>query len=305
MFALYDMAVRDYDISPFAADILKYTPETLRDEFLVKLGVVASHLLKLKPSPEAKALFEAIQAKITDQVATPEGFVEYYKKLRRMEVNLMNFHDVFGELVQRLPNPLESTVDVADYRRVYLEYIHDAARSREYGQFFAKYEEAISGDELSELLSHHVRVDPRELESRRSVVQLLNKRIYGLIESRSKKQVEAVLDFVTKYSRFVIGGLFDANSSNSIFRMLHCLIGKIDIVEEVGLGGFFFSTLERYISKNHKNYNMEWNYRDLVNHLASRISQIQEKKHHLATTVVREGLRLGLLTHKHLETVNI
>jgi hypothetical protein len=304
-FVLYDMAVRDYDISPFASDAFEYSVDTLRDEFQVKLGVIAHRLLKWAPTPEATAYFEAVQAKVAEQIPTPEKFVEYYKRLLRMDVKLMDFNDVFGGLVQQLPNPLETAVEVPNYRRMYLEYTHDAARSREYSQFFAKHEAAIGGDDLSELLFHHVRTDARELEYKRQVVQLVNKRVYEMIDSKNKKWVEAIIDFVGKYSRFVIGGALDINSANSVFRILHCLVGKIDLISELGLHHFLFATLEKYLSKNHKNYNVEHNYRQLVRHLTNYIDKVQARKHHLATTIVREAIRLGQLNKKSLENVSI
>jgi hypothetical protein len=80
--------------------------------------------------------------------------------------------------------------------------------------------------------------------------------------------------------------------------MLHCLVGKIDLLIEVDISGYLFATLDRYLSKNHKNYNVDYNYRQLVKHLVNYIDKISAKKHRLVNTIVHEALRLQLLTKK-------
>ena len=152
---------------------------------------------------------------------------------------------------------------------------------------------------------HHVSIDPREIQPKRQVVQLLNKRIYDLIDSKGKEQVEADIQLLRNYSRFIIAGTLDHNTTNSIFRVLHCLIGKFDTVLELGLQGLFFATLEKYLTKNSRNYNVEHNYRELLKHTASNIDKIQGRQHNLANVVVREALRLNVLTKKNLENVTL
>jgi hypothetical protein len=80
-----------------------------------------------------------------------------------MEVNPLNFYDAFSGLVEKLPNPLENTVNVANYRSFYLKLINDGKRQRDYNAFFIKNDAAITGEDLSELILHHIRNDPREL----------------------------------------------------------------------------------------------------------------------------------------------
>lgn len=110
-----------------------------------------------------------------------------------MGINLLNFYDAFSSLVEQLPNPLENNVDVAEYRSCYLKLISEGKRQREYNAFFSKHEAAITGEDLSELIFHHVRNDPRELEYKRQLLQLVNKRVYDLIEAKNKRWVEALI----------------------------------------------------------------------------------------------------------------
>ncbi len=154
------MAIRDYDISLFSKEIFSYTIENLNDESLVRMGIVAAKLVTFKV-PEAKAYFDSIEAKLGDKMDTPEKFVDFYKRLMRMEFKLQNFFDAFSGLVERLPNPLETQIDVPEYRLSYLKLINDGKRQRDYLAFFNKHEAAITADDLSELIFHHVRNDPR------------------------------------------------------------------------------------------------------------------------------------------------
>jgi hypothetical protein len=117
--------------------------------------------------------------------------------------------------------------------------------------------------------------------------------------------VDALIQFVRLYSRFVIGGQLDANSVSSIFRIIHCLIGKIDNIIELNLQSQFFSALDKYLEKNHRNYSVEYNYRQLVRHLANYIDKIQGQKNYIANTIVKEALRLNILTKKNLENVAV
>lgn len=61
---LYEMAIRDYDVSLFSKDILAFALENLHDESLVRMGVVAYKLSNLSNTPENKAFYESIQAKL-------------------------------------------------------------------------------------------------------------------------------------------------------------------------------------------------------------------------------------------------
>lgn len=117
--------------------------------------------------------------------------------------------------------------------------------------------------------------------------------------------MESLIELVNRYCRFVVGGSLDANSENTIFRILHCLIGKLDLITELGLNGYLTMTLEKYLLKNHKSYNVESNYRQLVKHLVSSFEKLIVKKSFFTNNVVKEALRLGLLTKGSLENVDI
>jgi hypothetical protein len=70
-FILYEMAVRDYELTLFSKEILTYTVDNLRDESLVRMGIVASKLASSSNTPEATAYFESIQAKLGELIETP------------------------------------------------------------------------------------------------------------------------------------------------------------------------------------------------------------------------------------------
>jgi hypothetical protein len=106
------------------------------------------------------------------------------------------------------------------------------------------------------ILGNHLQHDPRYMDYKRVLILHLNKRIYDIIESKNKRSIETVFDFLTKYSRFVVSGSLDANSEHSIFRILHCVIGKLDVITENDLQYYLFTTLEKYLQKSHKNYSV-------------------------------------------------
>jgi hypothetical protein len=134
---------------------------------------------------------------------------------------------------------------------------------------------------------------------------MVNKRVYDLIESNNKKWVESLIELASKYCRLVVGGNLDNNSENTIFRILHCLIGKWDLITELGLDPYLISTLEKYLLKSHKSYNVESNYRQLVKHLVIYLERLTVKKSFFAGNIVKEALRLGLLTKESLEKVDL
>jgi hypothetical protein len=61
---LYEMAIRDYDLSLFSNDILAFPLESLVNDSLVRMGIVSYKLANMSNTPENKAYYESIQAKL-------------------------------------------------------------------------------------------------------------------------------------------------------------------------------------------------------------------------------------------------
>lgn len=103
----------------------------------------------------------------------------------------------------------------------------------------------------------------------------------------------------------MVSGKLDANSHTYILRMLHCLIGKSDVLAESDQDFYLFTIVEKFLVKNHHNYNVEASYRNLLRHVVQSLDKINQKKHHLFTTALHEGLRLNMITPKTLENIVI
>ncbi len=144
------------------------------------------------------------------------------------------------------------------------------------------------------------------MEYKRQLLQLVNKRVYELIDGNSKRGVEALIELLNKYNRFVLGGNLDVNSENVIFRIMHCLIGKLDMLNELNLNYYFNSAIEKYVTRTHKNYNVESNYRQLIKHLVAHLNKFATNpRNYFVTVIVKEALRLGELTKNSLEKIEI
>lgn len=101
----------------------------------------------------------------------------------------------------------------------------------------------------------------------------------------------------------MVSGKLDAGSHNNIMRMLHCLISKLDVLAESEQDFYLFTIVEKFLVKNYHNYNVEASYRNLLRHVIHFLDKINQKKHHLFTTALREGLRLNMINAKSLENV--
>lgn len=82
------------------------------------------------------------------------------------------------------------------------------------------------------------------------------RRIYDLVESKDKTAIEGVIEVVAKYNRFVVLGQLEVSTTNSIFRLLHNLISKTELLNELNLANYFYSTLDRYLVRSTRNYNI-------------------------------------------------
>jgi hypothetical protein len=70
---LFEFAVKGYDISSFAKNLADYDVSTMRDELLIKIGIIANKIKK--GNPEASSVFEAVENKLGEHFASPEQFI--------------------------------------------------------------------------------------------------------------------------------------------------------------------------------------------------------------------------------------
>lgn len=229
--ALYEMAIHGYDLTPLAPLLTTYSLDNLKGDFLVCFGI-AAHKLAKKNVPEALTITNSVKERLAAEIDSPKKFSDFYVKvLMRKGINLQEFHEAFGELVEQLPCPLEGAEEAQNYRRIYLEYFQEALRGPKFTQFFQKHETAITWSEHGDLLSQHVRGDPRELEWRREIIFGLARRISALVESKDKQAINGVIEFLGKYCRFAVGGSLEGNALSSLFRIIQTLVGRLEIVQ--------------------------------------------------------------------------
>ena len=86
---------------------------------------------------------------------------------------------------------------------------------------------------------------------------------------------------------------------------MNYLISSLDLLGEIKLVGSLFSVIDRYLNRNYKNYRIEHSYRVLTKHLLENIPLLDKHKAKIIGLVVREGLRLNLVTKSMCEKMDI
>lgn len=104
---------------------------------------------------------------------------------------------------------------------------------------------------------------------------MAQRRLGEALEGKHKGQLEATLLLMQRYCRFVIMGTLDSHVTQHVFRILHTLVGKVELLNELGLHNLLQNVVEKYISRNYKNYSNEANYRDLLKHLLKKMSHFR------------------------------
>lgn len=125
-----------------------------------------------------------------------------------------------------------------------------------------------------------------------------------ILDSKNKRYIDAATDFLGKYNRAVVYGWLGASGEISLFKIIHAMISKLDLLVSTESGINFCHMLEKYLTRNYKRFNLEQNYKNLVKHLIANIDKVAVKKNTLRL-VLEEGLRLNLLTKKTLENIDL
>ena len=80
---------------------------------------------------------------------------------------------------------------------------------------------------------------------------------------------------LNKYNKYVVIGSIDSGISSLVFKVAHFMISRLDVLAELDLEFNFSLVLEKYLSRNNNNYNMENNYRELLLHLLNKLPSLK------------------------------
>ena len=119
----------------------------------------------------------------------------------------------------------------------------------------------------------------------------------SMLERREAAHVNAVINFLFKYNRLAVLGTLSPGIEERLFKTLNLLVSSLDILAEINLVSSLFSMIDRFLNRSYKNYKIEHSYRALTGHLLENIALLIKHKAKIIGTVVREGLRLDLVSN--------
>lgn len=217
-----------------------------------------------------------VEQRVAEAIATPKQFLDFIRRYSRYNLSFTELHSAFGKAFEALPNPFATAVEEVSplYRVIYFNYLLDGLRSRDFLAFTQTYDAAISLDDVASLISHQFSQDNfkgERSELNRPLLFYVARKIYSILDAKHKRGLELVIDLLSKYSRFAIYNVMEGPVETALFKTLHLLINRIDVVNELGLTNQFFNMIEKYLSKNHRRYNIESQYRSLVRHVLSNL----------------------------------
>lgn len=304
---LYYFAIRGYSIEPFWEEVKEYKTEEMKHGNLARLAII---LKKYEAGhPEAAALLAEVEARFSEHYSSPEKFVQFYRELKREknQISLLHFSEALPNLGGKLPNPYETNSEDLAYRASFLDYVAETYRSRDYSNFLSKHDAQIKKEEVVKLVKDHLYESRDSLEPQKQLIYLLLKRLPDIVSSKDKKGVEVINELLTKYNPAVVHSAIDPSALTGLYRLLHTMIRRMKDLEEMGLNYLFSNVLEKYLTRNYRNYNLEQNYRNLLRHVLNNLEYFTAapNKSRIATVAVQEALRLNILTTKMLEKVTV
>lgn len=123
--------------------------------------------------------------------------------------------------------------------------------------FVQTYDAAITIEDFASLVSHNVQTDQGgQLEVSRGLLQLVVRRMHSVVESKHRRSLDAIIDMLSKYSRFVINNSLDTYFEGTISKILHHVISNYELVVELKVESSFFGMIDRYLSRNYRRYNI-------------------------------------------------
>jgi hypothetical protein len=189
-----------------------------------------------------------------------------------------DFNEAFEKVISQLPNPFVTTEVPNNYRSFYLSYVHESSRNnKEFTTFVQAHEAAITLDDFSNLVSHHFHqeeINSRKIDINRPLLNFASRKIHVALDSKHKRGIAVVIELVNKYNRLAVSCSLDPHSEFVLFKIIHSLISRLDVVAETENISLFLAILEKYITKSHKRYNLETTYRSLLKHLLTQLDKI-------------------------------
>jgi hypothetical protein len=100
--------------------------------------------------------------------------------------------------------------------------------------FVQTHDAAITIEDFASLVFHTVQTDQGSLfEVSRGLLQLVVRRMHSVVESKHKRSLDAIIEMLSKYCRFVVYGSIDTYLESTIFKILHYLISHYELVVEL------------------------------------------------------------------------
>jgi hypothetical protein len=302
---LYLFAIRGYNLDPFWKEAKEYKVEEMKHGNLARLAIILKKYETVHP--EATPLLAEIEGKFSEHYSSPENFVLFYRDLKKEknQISLLHFSEALPNLGSKLVNPYETNSEDLAYRASFLDFVAETYRSRDYTNFLNKYDAQIKKEEVIKLVKDHLYNSRDALEPQKQLIYLLIKRLPDIVSSRDKKGVEIINELLTKYNSAVVHNFIDSYTLTGLYRLLHTMIRRMKDLEEMGLNYLFCNVLEKYLTRNYRNYNIEQNYRNLLRHILNNLEYFTSagNKSRISTVAVQEALRLNILTTKMLEKV--
>ena len=182
-----------------------------------------------------------------------------------------------------------------------MSYIEEAYSPKQKADFMTKYRDSIPIDAFIMALKGHLNRDLRVEEPRPFFIRSLSYYLKDIMKSGDKRHVEAAMDLLGKYARYLPHDRLDKGTKEKLFINLHYLINAIDATPQfsVRLG----INLENHFI-HYNNYQFENDFRHLLKHLISKLNFWLHHYTPIGKLILEKGIRMRLVTSKHLEGIS-
>lgn len=124
--------------------------------------------------------------------------------------------------------------------------------------FVQTHDAAITIEDFALLVFHTVQTDQgNQLEVSRGLLQFVVRRMHSVVETKHRRSFDAIIEMLSKYSRFVIHGSLDSYFLGTVYKILHHFISHYELAMELKVESAYFGMIDRYLTRNYRRYNIE------------------------------------------------
>lgn len=157
-------------------------------------------------------------------------------------------------------------------------------------EYYTPNQENFTQQVLVSLINMYIDRNLKTIEPCPGLLLIVRNKLDSVLQEKNQLALYKILDLLAALNRYAI---FNTKRSSSIFALLHRLLDSIDILNELSVAPKFNIVLVKYLSRNLKNYSVESEYRKLLAHSISKLSNINNFP--TQQTILENGLRLGFL----------